>query len=58
MTMTPSSAPVMDLLSEHVPLTLLIDLLPAQGPHSEEIYADEGGDAAWLPPLLRAVSAA
>lgn len=58
MTLTSSPAAAMDLLSEHVPLTLLIDLLPAQGPHSEEIYAREGGDAEWLPPVLRTVHAA
>ncbi|HVV77894.1 MAG TPA: hypothetical protein VHC43_17895 [Mycobacteriales bacterium] len=34
------------LLSEGVPLSLLLDL--ATPPHSDEIYRDEAGDAAWL----------
>jgi hypothetical protein len=36
----------MRLLSEGVPLSLLIDL--ASPPHSDEIYQAEPGDAAWL----------
>lgn len=38
-----------ELLRTHVPLTLLIDLSEEDGPHSAEHYAEEGGDAAWLP---------
>ena len=36
------------LLRAGVPLTLLLDLSDEQGPHSEERYAAEGGDAGWL----------
>ena len=36
------------LLREHVPLTLLIDLAEAGGPRSEVRYAQEGGNADWL----------
>ena len=39
-----------DLLRDHVPLTLLIDLAEARGPRSAARYADEGGDAGWLQP--------
>lgn len=39
-----------DLLRDHVPLTLLLDLAEADGPRSEARYADEGGDADWLRP--------
>ncbi len=37
-----------DLLRDHVPLTLLLDLAEEQGPRSAVRYADEGGDASWL----------
>lgn len=33
---------VMDLLQDHVPLALLIDLSEPEGPHSAEILAEEG----------------
>jgi hypothetical protein len=33
---------VMDLLQEHVPLALLLDLSEPEGPHSAEILAEEG----------------
>lgn len=36
----------MRLLSDGVPLTLLIDL--ATPPHSDELYRSEAGDTAWL----------
>lgn len=39
-----------DMLRDHVPLTLLLDLAAAEGPRSAVRYADEGGDADWLPP--------
>ena len=40
-----------DMLRDHVPLTLLLDLgAEADGPRSEVRYADEGGDADWLQP--------
>ena len=34
----------MKLLSEHVPLTLLLDLVSAEGPRSEEIMSTEDSD--------------
>lgn len=37
-----------DLLRDHVPLTLLLDLADAGDPRSAARYADEGGDAGWL----------
>jgi hypothetical protein len=37
-----SSAFVMDLLSRHVPLLLLLDLADPYGPHSTELFEDEG----------------
>ncbi len=37
-----------DLLRDHVPLTLLLDLAEENGPRSADRYADEGGDATWL----------
>ncbi len=39
-----------DLLRDHVPLSLLIDLVDERGPRSEVVYTAEGGDAAWLTP--------
>jgi len=39
-----------DLLRDHVPLTLLMDLVETGGPRSEVRYADEGGNADWLRP--------
>ena len=37
-----------ELLAEHVPLTLLVDLLTPAGPSSEELLATEGlPDRAW-----------
>lgn len=43
---------VMSLLSEHVPLSLLLDLSAPAGPDSERILDDEGEpeDAWWEPP--------
>lgn len=39
---------VMDLLEEHVPLSLLIDLVPPDGPDSRDILDTEGApDQAW-----------
>lgn len=37
-----------DLLAAGVPLTLLIDLGDADGPHSSQRYVTEGGSADWL----------
>jgi hypothetical protein len=42
---------VMDLLADHVPLALLMDLVTPQGPASAEILRDEGmPDDAWWEP--------
>jgi hypothetical protein len=38
---------MMGLLEQHVPLTLLLDLIAP--PDAEEIYHVEGGPADWLP---------
>jgi hypothetical protein len=43
----PPSSPVMDLLHDHLPITLLLDL--ALGVHSDEVYVAEPGDLSWLP---------
>jgi hypothetical protein len=54
-TATPSESPAdgpdrdrsgLDLLAEHVPLTLMIDLASAVDSH--EVYVEEGGTADWL----------
>lgn len=37
-----------DLLREHVPLQLLLDLADPHGPDSAQRYTAEGGDADWL----------
>ena len=44
-------SPVMELLSEHVPLSLIIDLSAPAGPDSEQILDEEGEpeDAWWEP---------
>jgi len=34
--------PVMELLSEHIPLSLLIDMASPEGPHSAELLEAEG----------------
>ena len=36
-------------LSQHVPLTLLIDLLDPDGPDSLRIVRDEVADTSWVP---------
>lgn len=36
------------LLQAHVPLTLLIDLASGD-PHSDELFAEEGGCFDWIP---------
>jgi hypothetical protein len=43
---------VLRLLSEHVPITLLIDLLAP--PRTREVYVAEGGRADWLAPAKAA----
>ncbi|WNB86682.1 hypothetical protein [Cellulomonas sp. ATA003] len=47
----PGAEGAMDLLAEHVPLALLLDLAAADGPASEEILRTEGvPDDAWWEP--------
>jgi hypothetical protein len=41
----------MRLLADHVPVTLLLDLLTP--PDSREVLDTEGGDAGWLAGLRR-----
>jgi hypothetical protein len=36
-------------LSQHVPLTLLLDLLDEQGPDSRRLYREEPADVSWVP---------
>jgi hypothetical protein len=50
---TPQANPeqVMDLLADHVPLALLVDLVTPEGPASADILRDEGmPDDAWWEP--------
>lgn len=42
----PAESPVMAMLSEHLPLTLLLDL--ALGVRSSEVYTAEPPDLSWL----------
>ncbi|WP_432544008.1 hypothetical protein [Kineococcus sp. SYSU DK002] len=43
---TPSAGsavePVMEMLSEHIPLSLIMDMASPDGPHSAELLAAEG----------------
>jgi uncharacterized protein (DUF2249 family) len=41
--------PTMRLLADHVPVTLLMDLMAP--PNSHEVFDLEGGDANWLADL-------
>ena len=43
----PPPSPVMELLHDHLPLTLLLDL--ALGVRSDEVYVSEPADLSWLP---------
>ena len=43
----PFPSPVMGLLHDHLPLTLLLDL--ALGVRSDEVYTSEPADLSWLP---------
>jgi hypothetical protein len=38
--------PLMELLADHVPVTLLLDLFAP--PQADELYTTEGGSADWL----------
>jgi hypothetical protein len=42
------ASPVMAMLSDHLPLTLLLDL--ALGVRSSEVYVEEPPDLSWLSP--------
>ena len=42
----PAESPVMAMLSDHLPLTLLLDL--ALGVRSSEVYTAEPPDLSWL----------
>ena len=42
----PTASPVMAMLSDHLPLTLLLDL--ALGVRSSEVYGAEPPDLSWL----------
>lgn len=42
----PAESPVMGMLSDHLPLTLLLDL--ALGVRSSEVYVAEPPDLSWL----------
>ena len=42
-----ASSPVMELLHDHLPLTLLLDL--ALGVRSDEVYGAEPADVSWVP---------
>lgn len=44
---SPCPSPVMDLLHDRLPLTLLLDL--ALGVRSDEVYSAEQADLSWLP---------
>ena len=36
------SEPVMEMLSEHIPLSLIMDMASPDGPHSAELLESEG----------------
>ena len=44
--LAPAESPVMAMLSDHLPLTLLLDL--ALGVRSSEVYLSEPPDLSWL----------
>ena len=46
----PPASPVMGMLQDHVPLTLLLDL--AFGVRSHEVYEDESADVSWVPVVV------
>ena len=45
-TLSPAASPVMAMMSDHLPLTLLLDL--ALGVRSSEVYTSEPPDLSWL----------
>ncbi|WP_432486192.1 hypothetical protein [Kineococcus esterisolvens] len=43
-----TTEPVMEMLSEHIPLSLIMDMASPDGPHSEELLRSEGlPDGEW-----------
>lgn len=50
--MTPDT--MMQMLADHVPVTLLLDLLAP--PDAREVFSTEGGDAEWLANLNRSAA--
>lgn len=48
LTAAATASPVMRLLQDRLPLTLLLDL--ALGVRSSEVYVAEPADLSWLPP--------
>ncbi len=46
-------APVMEILRDHLPLTLLVDLAMGEDLHSDEVFTREVADLAWLVPPPR-----
>ena len=47
---TRAAPPVMNLLAEHVPLSLILDMAVPAGPHSGEILRPRVPDDAWWEP--------
>ena len=45
---------MMRMLSNHIPITLLLDLLAP--PDAREVYSTEGGDTEWLAGLRRSAA--
>ncbi|WP_432499036.1 hypothetical protein [Kineococcus auxinigenes] len=44
----PGVEPVMEMLSEHIPLSLIMDIASPDGPRSEELLVSEGlPDGEW-----------
>jgi len=37
-----TAEPVMEMLSEHIPLSLIMDMVSPDGPHSAELLESEG----------------
>lgn len=49
-----AASPVMGMLHDHVPLTLLLDL--AFGVSSSDVYAREVADVSWVPAVVSRAS--
>ncbi|WP_337062528.1 hypothetical protein [Kineococcus sp. G2] len=51
---SPGAEPVMEMLSEHIPLSLIMDMAAPDGPRSAELLASEGlPDGEWWEPSPR-----